>query len=139
MPEFAVDPRLADDSISVADLPLCRVLLAGNANYPWLIMVPRQAGLVEVIDLSQADRIVLVQEIAAVSEALRDTVHCDKLNVAALGNSVPQLHVHVIARWRDDAAWPGPVWCEDQPPRRYTEGEAEALAAKLAERLTPAR
>lgn len=138
MPDFALDPRLADDTIPVSDLALCRVLLARDANYPWLIMVPRRAGLVEIVDLGAAERIALMEEIAAVSEALRATVPCDKLNVAALGNSVPQLHVHVIARQHDDAAWPRPIWGAAEA-RPYSPGEAEALAAKLAERLTQGR
>lgn len=135
MQEFSLDPRLAADTLPVADLPLSAVLLARDANYPWLIMVPRRAGLVEIVDLRDAERATLMREIAGVSEALRAAVHCDKLNVAALGNSVPQLHVHVIARRHDDAAWPGPIWGA-APARVYGEGEAEALAASLAERLT---
>ena len=135
MQEFSLDPRLAADTLPVADLPLSAVLLARDANYPWLIMVPRRAGLVEIVDLRDAERATLMREIADVSEALRAAVRCDKLNVAALGNSVPQLHVHVIARRHDDAAWPGPIWGA-APARVYGEGEAEALAASLAERLT---
>jgi diadenosine tetraphosphate (Ap4A) HIT family hydrolase len=138
VPDFALDPRLAGDTVPVTDLALCRVLLARDANYPWLIMVPQRAGLVEIVDLGEADRIALMQEIAAVSEALRASVPCDKLNVAALGNSVPQLHVHVIARQHDDAAWPGPIWGVAEA-RPYASGEAETLAARLAERLTPPR
>jgi diadenosine tetraphosphate (Ap4A) HIT family hydrolase len=138
VPDFALDPRLADDTVPVTDLALCRVLLARDASYPWLIMVPRRAGMVEIVDLGEADRIALMQEIAAVSEALRATVPCDKLNVAALGNSVPQLHVHVIARQHDDAAWPGPIWGVASP-KTYSPGAAETLAEKLTERLTPRR
>jgi diadenosine tetraphosphate (Ap4A) HIT family hydrolase len=136
--DFALDPRLEVDSLAVTELPLCSVRLMRDANYSWLLLVPRRAGLVEIIDLGEADRSVLMREIAGASEVLRRTVPCDKLNVAALGNSVPQLHVHVIARRRDDAAWPGPVWGVAEP-RPYAEGEAEALAAKLSERLTQRR
>jgi len=134
MPDFALDPRLAADTIPVADLALCAVRLSHDASYTWLILVPRHAGIVEIIDLGEADRIALMQEIAEVSTVLKETVRCDKLNVAALGNSVPQLHVHVIARRHDDAAWPRPIWGAT-PPRAYADGEAEALAAKLAARL----
>jgi diadenosine tetraphosphate (Ap4A) HIT family hydrolase len=98
------------------------------------LLVPRRAGLVEIIDLTEPERIVLIQEIAKASGALRETVGCDKLNVAALGNSVRQLHVHVIARRREDAAWPRPVWGA-APPLSYAGGEAESLAARLAARL----
>lgn len=109
MAEFALDPRLEADSIPVAELPLSAVRLMRDANFPWLLLVPRRAGTVEIIDLSEADRARLMDEIALASTALRSEVPCDKLNVAALGNMVAQLHVHVIARRRDDPAWPNPV------------------------------
>lgn len=134
MPDFALDPRLAADSIPVAELALSSVRLMRDANYPWLLLVPRQAHLAEIVDLDELDRSLLMREIAKACQALRDIVACDKLNVAALGNSVRQLHVHVIARRETDAAWPRPVWGA-APPLAYAEGEAEALAAKLAARL----
>jgi diadenosine tetraphosphate (Ap4A) HIT family hydrolase len=107
---WSLHPQLAKDTIAVADLPLSRLLLSRDANYPWLILVPRQAEAVEIIDLAPADRARLMTEISQVSEALKDVTGCDKLNVAALGNQVPQLHVHIIARRKSDAAWPRPVW-----------------------------
>lgn len=134
MPDFALDQQLAADSLPVTELALSSVRLMRDANYPWLLLVPRRPGLVEIVDLTEPDRITLMEEIATVSQALRETVRSDKLNVAALGNSVPQLHVHVVARRRDDAAWPNPIWGA-APRRHYAEGEAEALAAKLARRL----
>ncbi|MGH6926495.1 MAG: HIT family protein, partial [Propylenella sp.] len=102
--------------------------------YTWLLLIPRRAGAVEIVDLDEPDRVELMWEIAAASRALKETVRCDKLNVAALGNIVPQLHVHVIARRRGDAAWPKPVWGA-APTAPYAKGEAQALAAKLAARL----
>ncbi len=135
MPYFALDPQLEADSIPVTELALCAVRLMRDANYPWLLLVPRQQGLAEIIDLDELDRGLLMREIAKACEALQQTVPCDKLNVAALGNSVRQLHVHVIARCRGDAAWPQPVWGA-APALAYAEGEAEALAEKLAARLT---
>ncbi len=134
MPDFVLDPRLEGDSLPVTDLPLSTVRLSRDANYPWLIAVPRRAGLVEIIDLGETDRAVLMEEVARLSQVLRQTVRCDKLNVAALGNSVAQLHVHVIARCHDDAAWPNPIWGAE-PPKAYADGVAEALAAELAARL----
>jgi diadenosine tetraphosphate (Ap4A) HIT family hydrolase len=107
---WSLHPQLDKDTVTVDDLLLCRLLLSKDANYPWLILVPRQAGAVEIIDLDPDARIRLMTEISLVSEALRDISRCDKLNVAALGNQVPQLHVHIIARRKDDAAWPRPVW-----------------------------
>ncbi|HWT31784.1 MAG TPA: HIT domain-containing protein, partial [Propylenella sp.] len=92
MPGFSLDPQLAADSIAVAELPLSAVRLMRDANYPWLLLVPRRPGLAEIVDLAAAERTQLMAEIAAASEALRETVPCDKLNVAALGNMVRQLH-----------------------------------------------
>jgi diadenosine tetraphosphate (Ap4A) HIT family hydrolase len=134
MPDFVLDPQLEADSIRVADLPLSAVRLTRDANYPWLLLVPRRPGLAEIIDLDRHDRASLMEEIALASEALKSTVACDKLNVAALGNMVRQLHVHVIARHRDDPAWPRPVFGAT-PASRYADGAAEALAEKLAARL----
>ena len=101
---FALDPRLE------VDLPLSALRLSGDARYPWVLLVPRRPDLTEIIDLDAAGRIQLMDEIAQVSTALRQITGCDKLNVGALGNVVAQLHVHVIARFRSDPAWPGPVW-----------------------------
>jgi len=135
MPDFALDPQLAADSIPVTELALSSVRLARDANYAWLILVPRRAGAVEIVDLDQTDRIALMEEIAAASRTLQATVPCDKLNIGALGNVVRQLHVHVIARRTGDAAGTSPVWGA-APPTPYAGGAAEALAAKLAARLT---
>lgn len=105
-----------------------------DANFPWLLVVPRRSALAELTDLGRAERIALMDEIAAAGEALRAIVPCDKLNVAALGNVVRQLHVHVVARTSDDAAWPKPVWGA-VAKRPYAAGEAEALASRIATRL----
>ena len=107
---WALDPQLEHDTVAVGDLALSRLLASLDARYPWLILVPRRPGAVEIVDLGDADRAALMTEIAAVSRALREITGCAKLNVAALGNVVAQLHVHVIARRHDDAAWPRPVW-----------------------------
>jgi diadenosine tetraphosphate (Ap4A) HIT family hydrolase len=110
MQDFEMDARLLAETIAVAELPLSAARLMGDANYPWLILVPRRPALAEIIDLDADDRAQLMREISRASEALRAVVSCDKLNVAALGNVVRQLHVHVVARFQGDAAWPGPVW-----------------------------
>jgi diadenosine tetraphosphate (Ap4A) HIT family hydrolase len=133
---WTLHPRLEDDAGAVGDLPLSRLLLANDANYPWLLLVPRRAGAGEIIDLSEADQIQLAAEIAAVSRVLRAVASCDKLNVAALGNVVPQLHVHVIARRRGDPAWPKPVWGA-VPPRDYDPAARERLVATLRRELWP--
>jgi diadenosine tetraphosphate (Ap4A) HIT family hydrolase len=107
---FTLHPQLAADTVPVGDLALTRVLLTNDANYPWLILVPRRPGLVDLIDVDPADRAALTAEIDQAARALKAITECEKLNVAALGNVVPQLHVHVIGRRHSDAAWPKPIW-----------------------------
>jgi diadenosine tetraphosphate (Ap4A) HIT family hydrolase len=107
---WTLHPQLERDTLSVGDLPLCRVLIIKDANYPWLLLVPRRAEVVEILDLDDVERAQLMTEASRVAHALKEITMCDKLNVAALGNVVPQLHVHVIARRKTDAAWPKPVW-----------------------------
>lgn len=131
MTAFALDPRLAGDSTPVCDLPLCSVRLMRDARFDWLLLVPRGSGLVEIIDLDDADQQRLMREIATASRVLKTQTDCDKLNVAALGNMVPQLHIHVIARRKGDAAWPGPVWGIGQPVARAA-AEQDALVSRLA-------
>lgn len=103
-------PQLADDTHPLAQFGLCEMRLMDDANHPWLILVPRVENAVEVIDLDASQQAQLMQEIDRASRALQVAVKPHKLNVAALGNVVPQLHVHVIARFHDDIAWPRPVW-----------------------------
>ncbi len=107
---FVLDERLATDCFAVTDLGLCRVLLMNDSRYPWLVLVPRLNGLVELADLDRAEQHQLLDEIHRADIALRQLSSFDKLNVAALGNVVSQLHVHVIARHIGDDAWPAPVW-----------------------------
>lgn len=128
-------PQLADDTHPLVHLPLCDVRLMDDAHHPWLVLVPRVADAVEVIDLDEAQQAQLMREVAHASRALRTTLRPDKLNVAALGNLVPQLHVHVIARYRDDIAWPRPVWgnatAQPYAPEALV-ARVEALRAALA-------
>jgi diadenosine tetraphosphate (Ap4A) HIT family hydrolase len=128
--DFKLDPRLAADTVYVADWALCRVLLMDDAQFPWLVLVPRRPGLAELDDLDADDRTRLLQEIQRAMQTLRDTVEYDKLNVGALGNIVRQLHVHVVARRRNDAAWPGPVWGHGRAVP-YAEGARDQLVAAL--------
>lgn len=107
---FLLDPRLAADTHHVADDKLSRILLMEDARFPWLILVPRRSEIRELIDLNEEDQQQLWVEIAHASRVMRNLFKPDKLNIAALGNLVPQLHVHVIARYTHDAAWPAPVW-----------------------------
>lgn len=114
-PAWTLHSQLEKDTINVGDLPLCRVVVIKDANYPWLLLVPRRPETVEIIDLDEVEQAQLMTEITRVARALKDITKCDKLNIAALGNVVPQLHVHVIARRSSDAAWPRPVWGVAQP------------------------
>jgi diadenosine tetraphosphate (Ap4A) HIT family hydrolase len=107
---FVLDPRLQADTQHVATLPLCDLRLMNDARYAWLLLVPKRAGLVEISDLSGDEQAQLWHEVNQAAAALRSIAPCDKLNIGALGNIVRQLHVHVVARCEDDAAWPGPVW-----------------------------
>ena len=110
MSAWHLHPQLADDTVPVMELRLCEVRLMDDANHPWLVLVPRVADAVELIDLDAAQRTQLTAEIDQASRALKALFKPHKLNIAALGNLVPQLHVHVIARFEDDPAWPAPVW-----------------------------
>jgi diadenosine tetraphosphate (Ap4A) HIT family hydrolase len=131
---FVLDPQLKRDTITVGDLALSRVLLVNDANFPWLILVPRQPDVSEIIDLKDSDQILLTGEIAAVGHVLKSITGCQKLNIAALGNVVAQLHVHVIGRNADDPAWPKPVWGL-LPPRAYDPDTRDGLVATLRRRL----
>ena len=109
-PVWSLHPQLERDTIDIGDLPLSRVFVIKDANYPWLLLVPRRAGAKEILDLDEVEQAQLMTEVVRVSRALKAVTRCDKLNIAALGNVVPQLHVHIIARRTTDAAWPKPVW-----------------------------
>ena len=107
---FALHEKLAADCEDLGDMALCRVLLMRDHRFPWTILVPRIAGLRDFHDLPREQALTLFDEVGHVSRALVDAFRAEKINVAALGNQVPQLHVHVIGRYAADAAWPGPVW-----------------------------
>ena len=136
MTSFTLNTSLEGASLPVTDLALSAVRLMKDANYPWLLMMPRKDDLIEIIDLAEEDQIQLMREIALVSKALQAATDCDKLNVAALGNQVSQLHIHVIARRRDDPAWPDPVWGA-VPRLDYPPGEAEVLIDQLRGAIAP--
>jgi diadenosine tetraphosphate (Ap4A) HIT family hydrolase len=108
--DFQLAPQLAQDSILLTDWPLCQLRLSLDANYPWFILVPRRANIREIIDLNTEDQVQLWQESACLSRWLQQYYQGDKLNIAALGNMVPQLHLHHIVRFKSDPAWPAPVW-----------------------------
>lgn len=126
-------PQLAEDTHPVASLGLCELRLMDDRNYPWLVLVPRVANAVELLDLDATQRHALTDEIDLASRALRGLFRPHKLNVAALGNLVAQLHVHVLARFQDDPAWPAPVWgrvaAHPYPPEALVERIASLQAA----------
>ncbi len=129
MADWSLNRQLEQDTINLGDLPLSRVLLIKDANYPWLLLVPRRAGVSEIIDLNEVEQGQLMTEINRVARALNDIVKPDKLNIAALGNLVPQLHVHIVARRKDDAAWPRPVWGVVPPIPHDPQGVEEVISA----------
>ncbi|MDQ2953756.1 MAG: HIT domain-containing protein [Pseudomonadota bacterium] len=132
--EWSLHPQLARDTINIGDLPLCRAVVINDANYPWLLLVPRRQGMVELIDLGEVERAQLMTEIARVAGALKEVTRCDKLNIAALGNVVPQLHVHIIARRHGDAAWPRPVWGVI-PALTYDRAELEPFISAIRRKI----
>jgi diadenosine tetraphosphate (Ap4A) HIT family hydrolase len=130
---FELDHRLARDAHDITNLPLCNVRLMDNKCFPWLVLIPRVAGASEWIDLSREQQHQLSDEIAIVSHVLNALVTPDKLNVAALGNQVPQLHVHLVARYKADAAWPKPVWGGAE--EAYSEAESRKFIYELKSAL----
>ena len=126
---FILHPNLIA-KIFIADQTLCRVLLEDEKHYPWLFLVPRQPNISRMIDLSLSDQLQLIKELDFVQRVMWEEFQPDQLNVAAIGNKTPQLHIHVIARYTNDPAWPNTVW--DHPIRsQYDENERNAIIQKL--------
>lgn len=127
---FTLHPQLKKDGIAVGDLSLCRVLLINDRQYPWFVLVPMCDGISEIIDLTGAQQQLLWQESARFSQLLKSVYRPDKLNVAALGNMVPQLHIHHVVRFTDDVAWPAPIWGRF-PLIPYDEQQIAAIKAQI--------
>lgn len=133
MSHFALHPQLETDSLSITDLPLTMVRLINDVHYPWLILVPKVANVTEVIDLSASQQAQLWQESAMISEVLTQLFTPDKLNIAALGNMVPQLHIHHIVRYREDVSWPKPIWGQvSAKPYSYQAADEQIKLIKTA-------
>ncbi|CAI3793463.1 HIT domain-containing protein [Rheinheimera sp. MM224] len=128
---FKLAAEFERDSLWLADWPLCQLRVQNDANYPWFILIPRRVSMVEIIDLTAQDREQLWRESAHLSVFLKAEFQAKKLNIAALGNMVPQLHLHHIARYEHDMAWPAPVWGK-APAQPYTETQWQQLKQKLA-------
>ncbi len=127
---FAIHNKLQEDTSEIVSLSLSKVLLMNDSSFPWLILVPAREGIREIYELGSRDRSALIEEVAAASEIIQDLFLPDKINIGALGNLVPQLHVHIIGRFRTDRAWPGPVWGAG-PARPYAEEELIAVAGRI--------
>jgi diadenosine tetraphosphate (Ap4A) HIT family hydrolase len=127
---FTLDPRLQQDTIELGEFSLCKVLLMNDTRYPWVILVPKITGLTEVFELNYAQQLELMLESNFVAQALKELVGADKMNVASLGNVVSQLHIHHVARFLDDEAWPAPVWGKGLAVP-YNKQEIEAVSQQL--------
>ena len=134
MTEFALDARLDADTHSVTDLSLSRVLLMNDARFPWVILVPRRSNCAEWLDFSSDDQQALLQEQLRVMAVLQELTGAHKLNVANLGNMVRQFHLHIIARFETDVAWPGPVWGQGAR-EAYSDAQANSLVSALQHAL----
>jgi len=132
--DWSLHSQLKKDTIDIGDLPLSKVLVIKDAHYPWLLLVPRRPSAVEIIDLDEVAQAQLMTEISRVAKALKEITSCDKLNIAALGNLVPQLHVHIIARRSNDAAWPRPVWGV-MPPLAHDAEEVQKFISALRRKI----
>jgi diadenosine tetraphosphate (Ap4A) HIT family hydrolase len=128
---FQLHELLERDALFITDLPLCRALLMNNSLFPWLVLVPRIENAREIIDLPESERYRLMAEISKASFTLKELFNPHKINVASLGNMVPQLHVHIIARFTDDPAWPEPVWGKGQDSYHHPKELIEKLRATL--------
>jgi diadenosine tetraphosphate (Ap4A) HIT family hydrolase len=133
---FELAAAFERDSLWLADWPLCQLRVQNDSHYPWFILIPRRAAVVEIIDLTEQDRAQLWHESAWLSGFIKDSFQAKKLNVAALGNMVPQLHLHHIVRYETDPAWPAPVWGKTQA-KAYTETEWQQLKQRMAALTSP--
>ena len=135
MTEFLLHPRLMQDCFVLGDLALCRLLLINDCRYPWFILVPRRPELTEIYQLSAADRQLLLAESCLLAETLQTLYQGDKLNIATIGNLVPQLHMHHIVRYRSDSSWPAPVWGK-APALPYEQESAAMHIQRMQEALS---
>ena len=131
---FKLHPQLANDTVTIGDFPLCRLLLMNDSQFPWFILVPRRDGIQEIYQLTSKDQKQLLKESSHLSETMYRVFEADKMNIAALGNMVPQLHIHHIARYREDSAWPKPVWGH-APAKPYTNRALQETCNILIEQL----
>lgn len=131
----SIHPQLREDCLVLGSFPLCRLLLMKDANYPWFILVPDREDIREIHQLSDEDQIQLIKESSFLSAVIEKEFQADKINIAALGNVVPQLHIHHVVRYKDDMAWPSPVWGK-HPAREYTEELLDTISNKILIAIT---
>ncbi|PJA33790.1 MAG: diadenosine tetraphosphate hydrolase [Zetaproteobacteria bacterium CG_4_9_14_3_um_filter_53_7] len=124
-------PQLEKDCFVVGQLSLCTVLLMNDSSYPWFILVPQREGITEIHQLSEEDQQQLMRESSQLAAVIEKEFNADKINIAALGNMVPQLHIHHIVRYRTDPAWPAPVWGKF-PNESYASGKAKLLCERMS-------
>jgi len=129
-----LNKTLKDDSFFIADLKLSQLLLSKDANYPWLILVPRVDNITEIIELNDNQQLLLLKEINLISNILKKITNCYKLNIANLGNVVPQLHIHIIARFKDDPSFPQPIWGQ-VVAKKYNEQEKNKFISKILSQI----
>ncbi|MFA6163037.1 MAG: HIT family protein [Methylobacter sp.] len=131
---FQLHPRLQQDCITIGRFELCRLMMMNDSQYPWFILVPEKTDINEIYQLTKPDRELLAEESSYLAENLAELYHADKMNIAAIGNMVPQLHIHHIVRYQTDRAWPAPVWGKfDAVP--YTEQQITDNLARLRKQL----
>lgn len=132
--DFNLHPQLAQDCYELADLPLCKLLLCNDSAYPWFILVPKVNDITDIYQLDWQQQQQLLNESSLLSELLMQVFNGDKMNVAALGNVVEQLHVHHVVRYKKDVSWPKPIWGQ-QPLTPYTDDELASLKEQLMPKL----
>ena len=132
--DFNLHPQLAQDCYELADLPLCKLLLCNDSAYPWFILVPKVNDIADIYQLDWQQQQQLLNESSLLSELLMQVFNGDKMNVAALGNVVEQLHVHHVVRYKKDISWPKPIWGQ-QPLTPYTDDELASLKEQLMPKL----
>jgi diadenosine tetraphosphate (Ap4A) HIT family hydrolase len=135
MPDFQLHPQLQKDCFILGKFELCQVLLMNDCQFPWLILVPQRDGIHEIYELTNDEQILLIQESSYLAKKLAELFNADKLNIAAIGNVVPQLHIHHVVRYENDNAWSAPIWGKF-PPIPYSEKERDFIVKKLKREFT---
>jgi diadenosine tetraphosphate (Ap4A) HIT family hydrolase len=133
MNKFCLDPAFSNIDYKIGELDLCYLYLNDNAHYPWVILIPKRSNISEIISLSTQEQHLLIDEISLVSKAMQELFRPDKLNIATLGNIVPQLHIHIIARYKNDLAWPQPVFGKESLP--YNSDKRDEIIKRLWDSL----